>query len=564
MPRRRGFPKSRLMLNALDEKRRLDILRRYAILDTPPEPIFDRIAWLAATHFGTPIGTVTFVDDTRQWFKANLGLDIRWTTREVAFCDHTIRQSEVLEVPDATRDPRFADNPLVTGQPFIRFYAGAPLRTRDGLTLGTVSVIDMRPRPPLDTTGRRFLQSLAELVVEELEMRMAAGDVKAEIAERRRAEAEQRAAKEAAERADRSKTRFLAAASHDLRQPMQSLLLSLGILRQRLRGTPLARVAQSAAGSADAMRGLLDALLDISRIEAGLVRCAPTDLPLGPLIERLGGEYAARARAKGLRLRWRACPLAARADPVLLERMLRNLLENAIRYTDRGGILVGCRRSGGRLRLEVVDTGVGLAPEHSDVIFDEFVQLANPERDRAKGLGLGLAIVKRLAALQGIEVGVRSHPGQGSRFFVTLPGVRRADAQAAAPDVGDCADKPLSGRVLIIDDERSVLEALGWTLGAWGLEVLTAESAAQALSLVAGHPPPNLLLADYRLRGGATGVEAIDAVRRTVGHAIPAVLITGDTSPERLAEATASGNALLHKPVAAEELRRAVEGSLWA
>ncbi|HSV28444.1 MAG TPA: GAF domain-containing protein, partial [Candidatus Omnitrophota bacterium] len=178
------------MYSKLEEARRIDILRRYAILDTPPEPTFDRIAWLAATHFGTPIGTVTFIDETRQWFKAIHGATLRETCRSIAFCSHAIEQDAVMVVPDASADSRFADNPLVTADPHIRFYAGAPLCTQDGLKLGTVSVIDSVPHADLSPDQKRFLTELARLVVEELELRLAAGDVAAEIERRRRIEAE--------------------------------------------------------------------------------------------------------------------------------------------------------------------------------------------------------------------------------------------------------------------------------------------------------------------------------------------------------------------------------------
>jgi PAS domain S-box-containing protein len=265
--------------------------------------------------------------------------------------------------------------------------------------------------------------------------------VSLDITHRKRAEEGLRAAKAEAERANLAKSKFLAAASHDLRQPVQSLVLFMSLLKERLDGStgePPAAVLDSmqqalggrarqtgavkALGSMeqalDGLRMLLDSLLDVSRLDAGLVVAHPAVVPLGPLLERLAAEYRPRVAAKGLRLRMVGTDAAVRTDPALLERILRNLLENSLRYTERGGILVGCRRHGDRLRLEVVDTGVGIAPEKIDEIFEEFYQGHNPERDRTKGLGLGLAVVRRLGRLLGHEIEVRSAPGRGSAFAI--------------------------------------------------------------------------------------------------------------------------------------------------
>ncbi len=242
-----------------------------------------------------------------------------------------------------------------------------------------------------------------------------------DITDRRRFERELQAARDKAERASMAKTKFLTAASHDLRQPAQSLTLFTDLLAAKLAGHPDATIVEHLQRSVDALRLLLDGILDLSRMDAGLVVPLARPFAIAPLLAQLGIEYEARARQAGLRLRARPCNARVVSDPLLLERILRNLLENALRYTRRGGILLGCRRRGDRLRIEVWDSGIGLAPEQMDNIFEEFYQAGNPERDRAKGLGLGLAIVERLARLLDHHVTVSSREGRGSRFAVTVP-----------------------------------------------------------------------------------------------------------------------------------------------
>ncbi|MGE5545489.1 MAG: ATP-binding protein [Solirubrobacterales bacterium] len=542
------------MQGPLNEARRIELLKHYSVLESKPEPLFNHIAWLAAHHFGTAIGTVGFIDESREWFTAAVGTDIKHLSRAEVFCNHTINQDDVMVVPDAMADPRFRHFPLVTGEPKLRFYAGAPLRTADGVNLGTVAVLDPRPRADLDGDDRRFLSILARMVMEELEMRVAREAVKSEGDQRMRVESELRQALTDAEKANRARSRFLAAANHDMRQPMQSLLLSLGLLRQKLKAHPALASVQSALAAANALRGIMDDLLDVARIDAGLVIGRPMPTAVAPLLTRLMQKFQPRARAKNLVMRARPCPATVLTDPALLERVLGNLIENALRYTDTGGILLACRMRGGRMRIEVVDTGIGVPPEHAESIFDEFVQLGNPERDRAKGLGLGLTVARRLGRLLGHEVGVVSRPGKGSRFYVELDVTVPAADTAATVAEGEDA----SGRVLVIDDERMVLEALQVTLNTWGFDVVTAESIDQALPRLHGQAP-DAILADYRLRANTTGVQAIRTVEQSFGRPIPGLIITGDTSPDRLAEVKASGYALLHKPVNPDELRRSVQ-----
>lgn len=367
------------------------------------------------------------------------------------------------------------------------------------------------------------------------------------------------AQRDAAEQANQAKSRFLAAASHDLRQPLHAMTLLASALDGRVRAPDERRIVTRLQDSLAAMGKLFDALLDISRLEAGIVEPRIQDVRLSRLLDRLQADHARQAQEKDLEWRCPPTDLVVRSDPVLLETLLRNLVVNAIRYTPKGHVAVACREEDWLARIEVEDTGVGIPAEKQGEIFREFHQLDNPERDGAKGLGLGLAIVDRLARLLDHRVEVRSTPGRGSRFAVVLPlgspsrgaEERGAPAEALHPDVD------LAGMVvLVIDDQRAVLESMEALLGRWGCETILAASEGEAIVALRRAPrPPELIVADYRLRNERTGSQAAERIRRELGRPVPALIVTGDTAPERLREAKASGHALMSKPVAPERLR---------
>ncbi|AWJ87507.1 hybrid sensor histidine kinase/response regulator (plasmid) [Azospirillum sp. TSH58] len=377
------------------------------------------------------------------------------------------------------------------------------------------------------------------------------------ITERRRAEDALRASKAEADRANVAKSKFLAAASHDLRQPVQAMMLFQSALAERLDGHPAAPLLDSMGLAMDGLRMLLDSLLDVSKLDAGLIVPQLQDLAIGPIIEQLGAEYHPQAKAKGLRLRVVPCTLTVRSDPALLMRILRNLVENALRYTERGGLLIGCRRRGDRLRIEVMDSGIGIPSNQHEEIFEEFYQVGNQERDRSKGLGLGLAVVRRLARLLGHTVHLRSRTGAGSAFCVDVPLITR-NATRSEPVEARLVTGDGRGMILVIDDEPLIRHGLQAMLEGWGYRVLTAGSIEDAVRHVESGEWPSAILADYRLRDGKTGLDAIRAVCERLRTPVPATIITGDTAPERLAEARAGGHTLLHKPIAAHELRNAV------
>lgn len=365
-------------------------------------------------------------------------------------------------------------------------------------------------------------------------------------------------AKESAEQANRAKTRFLAAANHDLRQPLQALSMFVAVLANREHPPANRVIIERIHDSLAAVEGLLNSLLDVSKLEAGLVVPSILDFSIAPLMQRLQAEFEPLAAAAGLELRAVSSSATVRSDPALLERILRNLLNNAIRYTRTGTVLFGCRSRAGRLCIQVWDTGVGIPKNQLPLIFREFHQLGNPSRDRRQGLGLGLAIVERLAVLLNHRIEVNSWPHQGSMFSVEVPlgwaSVPEPPAQQLQLDM--VAPRTT---VLVIDDEPDVLEGVGLLLESWGYKVVTAGDCEDALERLAGlGAAPDLIIADYRLRHGSTGGQAIARIQVRLRKPIPAIILTGDTAPERLRLARASGHGLLHKPVQPASLRAAI------
>jgi PAS domain S-box-containing protein len=384
-----------------------------------------------------------------------------------------------------------------------------------------------------------------------------------DISDRKRFEEELKRAKDDAERASVAKSKFLAAASHDLRQPVQALVFFASALATEVTTATAQPLLHDLSTSLDGLNVLLDSLLDVSRLDAGIVQPRLTNFSLATLLGRVQAEFGPLSADKRLTLKVLPTAAIVRSDPTLLERIVQNLLSNAIRYTVGGRILVGCRTRGQTLRIEVWDQGIGIPEDRVGDIFQEFYQIGNTERDRSQGLGLGLAIVKRLSALLDHPVQVRSVLGRGSVFRVDVPliGFNRSDnigflSQADVPETRDG-----KGLVVVIDDEVIILRGLKVVLENWGYTVITATSEAETMiQLERRQHGPDLIIADYRLRLGRTGIQAIRNIRAHYGNRpIPSILITGDTDPDRLQEAEASGYRLLHKPVAPPLLRSVLE-----
>jgi signal transduction histidine kinase/ActR/RegA family two-component response regulator len=363
------------------------------------------------------------------------------------------------------------------------------------------------------------------------------------------------AAQEAAEKADRDKSRFLAAASHDLRQPLHAM----GLFLESLQRSPLNDHQLTVLGHAHAASGaaaeMLTTLLDYSRLEAGVVKVRPDAFAVQPLLTALEQEFGVQADTAGLVYRTRETSAAAFADRSLVGLVMHNFISNALRYTAKGGVLIACRTRGKRLALEVWDTGPGIPRSQWDNIFKEFHQLGNPERDRRKGLGLGLAIVQRLAREMNTSVEVLSQPGRGSVFRLWLDRWQGAleDDTAPAPDTVSLVGL----KVLAIDDDEAVRLGMQSLLHSWGCQCITAESSADALECLEDITP-DIIITDFRLRHEETGKQVLQALRAYLGTSVPAIIMTGDTSPQRLRDAQSTSALLLHKPVSTGQLRDAM------
>ncbi|ANC91590.1 hybrid sensor histidine kinase/response regulator [Azospirillum humicireducens] len=376
-------------------------------------------------------------------------------------------------------------------------------------------------------------------------------------------EAERDAAREEAERANLAKSKFLAAASHDLRQPLQALFFLSAALARHVGDHNGRDLLSRLDQGLDTMKGLLDGLLEVSRLEAGVVTPVLDTFAAGEITDALDSAYAGQATAKGLVWRVQGCDAVLRTDRGLLMQLLRNLVDNALRYTEAGAIRIRCRVDGERLAIEVQDTGIGIPPEHLDRIFEEFHQVGNPERDRLRGLGLGLAIVRRLSQLLDHPVQVRSVQGQGSAFRVLVPlaPARLIPTRAGGVDRRPVIDRPRLA--VLVDDDAVVLLGLQTVLTEWGFRVVAADGADRAMDrLEALDRAPDIVIADYRLREGRVGTEVIRRVRERYGAEIPALILTGETGIDTLADVSAHGVAMLHKPVTPRQLQAEIDRQL--
>ncbi|MDE2276140.1 MAG: response regulator [Burkholderiales bacterium] len=371
------------------------------------------------------------------------------------------------------------------------------------------------------------------------------------------AELERRVAARTAElaTANATKSRFLAAASHDLRQPVASIGLLADLLRDQPLPAPTHRVLDRLGDSVHALNALLNGLLDLSRFDAGVVPVRTTAVALRPLLQAVLGDEREAARRKGIELRLRTEALEVRSDPLLLEQILRNLVGNAVRYTERGGVLVSARRRGGQVLVQVWDTGVGIPIDRQSLVFEEFVQLDNQARDRARGVGLGLSLVSRAAALLGVPLTLRSQPGRGSCFAIALPLVGR---KAPAPVAADAPPPDLRGlAVWLVEDDPELREAMRLRLAGWGASVSVFAGAAAADAAIDGEVGrPELLITDQRLPDGS-GLAVARRLRARL-PATPVLVVTGDTAPADLRTLRDSGLPVLHKPFAPQELLAAV------
>ncbi|SIT43285.1 Integral membrane sensor hybrid histidine kinase [Paraburkholderia ribeironis] len=360
-------------------------------------------------------------------------------------------------------------------------------------------------------------------------------------------------ARREAEAANRAKSQFLAAASHDLRQPLHALGLFAAGLTSVVREPSVLGIVAKINDCTESLEELFNELLDISKLDAGVIQPVSSYFPIEALFSKLRVEYEPMAIEKGLSLKIMTSKAQVFSDSILLEQILSNLIANAIRYTPSGGrVLVGCRRRAQKLRVQVWDTGIGIPAHQTEKIFEEFYQLGNPERDRRKGLGLGLAIVKRTAKLLGSDVQLASQPGRGSVFSFEIPiGYPPLSVPKQSIPPGDFSTDAVKGSLIaVVDDEPEILDAMYTLLSQWGCETVCAATLEEATQRLSRHARrPDAFLVDYRLREGVSGIGVIQNLQARFGSDIPAVLITGETAPDSLREVNESGYQQIHKPL---------------
>lgn len=418
-------------------------------------------------------------------------------------------------------------------------------------------VDDYETTVDLPTQGRRALQVKARKMKEESVERKNILLIVEDVTERKQAAEALARAKQEAERLNAAKSHFLAAASHDLRQPLQTISLVRELMARTIRDPNAARLLGRLNETIESMTSLLDTLLDVNQLEAGMVAMEIVDFPVNTLLSQLRKEFSIHAAASSLR--WRVVPssLHISSDPRLLKQILVNLVSNAVKYTREGKLLLGCRRRGEKLLIEVWDTGAGIPAEDIQVIFEEFRQLDNPARDRTKGFGLGLALVNGLAGLLGHPIRVRSAAGKGSVFAVEVPLSAAQPERVQPPSVISLDPADRRPVVLVVEDDAVMREMLGLLLDAEGYRVLVAADGIEADKLAEQEAmPPAVVLADYNLPNGVSGIDAVNALRRRFDRDIPAIMLTGDITTGTLREMGRLGYIHLAKPVQAGRLMR--------
>jgi signal transduction histidine kinase len=429
--------------------------------------------------------------------------------------------------------------------------------TPDSLTLALIAFVSSLA---LFSFGRNYNRILIESLRHRFENEAMSHRLATQNEELDRARKAAETAKAQAEAANRARTQFFAAANHDLRQPLHAMGLLAGSLAAKVTDPDVIALTNTINASMEALEGLFDELLDMSRLDSGKIVPNTTHLSIRQLFDRLRLDFDAEAAMKNLSLRFHNQIRYLFSDPVLIERILRNLISNAIRYTGRGGVLVTCRIRKGQPWIEVWDTGPGIAEKDRGRIFEEFVQLENPERDRRKGLGLGLSIVRRLCNLLGHPLTLESRLGRGSVFRFQVP-AGQEPASIPQRNANAPADPSLlAGKtVVVVDDDIEIQTGMRALLTGWGMNVSVYTSANEAeTAVLAMTDSPDLVIADYRLPGGATGLDAIESIRRRFRTAIPAILITGSADPQLVSSAAERNFHYLLKPVMPAKLRTLV------
>jgi signal transduction histidine kinase len=518
-----------------NEQERLAALRRYRVLDTPPEEAFDRLITLARDIFDAPTALVSLVDADRQWFKACFGLDVSETGRDVSFCAHALLGDDPFVIPDTLEDERFTDNALVTGGPRFRFYAGAPLTTSDGVNLGTLCILDSKPRPDLSPEQKETLQRLAAIVMDELELRVA-------LMERVENERLLRLAIGAAQEASRVKTQFLSGINHEFRTPLNAILGFSKLLSEEglneEQQEDLAAIHQAGRTLLD----LINKTLDVARYESERIELSSEDVSLGdvvssslPLVESIAAERNVSIKLDPTG--WSEAVVTA--DPIQLERVFVEIVKNAVHNSEAGtNVVISGQRSGHSVEVRVTDRGPGIPMHERDRIFEAFHQLES-SRGTHVGIGLGLTLARRITTGLGGTITVEGTEGIGATIRIVLP-LARAATQSATT-------------VLHIDDNPSSLSLIASMLTEEipDLQVLSASSGLEGIRL-AQTRTPDLILLDLNL-GDLPGELVLRHLRADeVTHDIPVVIVSAQDESSRFDPL--KNVKLLPKPVDREAL----------
>lgn len=539
-----------------DEAERLAALRRYRILDTEAEEAFDRITRLTQKIFRVPVALITFIDATRQWFKSCYGLNIENNPRDQSFCAYTILQPRVMVIPDLTQDARFTDNPFVLDEPGMRFYAGVPLKSPDGYNVGTLCILDTDPRWGLTEEQRIILEDLAALVVDEMELRLGASQVKTDLQVR------EQAAK-VAEAANRSKSEFLSRMSHELRTPLTAIL-GFG---QLLEASDLSESDQEAVEyivkAGNHLMGLINDVLDFSRIESGKLLLSMEPVAVSDLLKEVLSLMQGFATERRVQLS-REVPVGCgfvQADMQRLKQVLLNLISNAIKYNQVGGrVSFSCDRSNGRARLGVHDTGSGIPAELQLRLFQPFDRLG-AERSSVEGTGLGLALSKQLVEAMDGTLTLESSFGQGSTFWIELADAQEQFIGETELETGiESAEGIRNYTILYIEDNLSNIKLVERVLGYRSdIRLMTAMQGRLGLELALLHLP-DLILLDLHLPE-LEGKEVLRELRlNSRTREIPVVVLSADATPKQIRRVLDAGaNTYLTKPFDIPKFRQTVD-----